>query len=164
MALVYSWPLPITLGRCGCRSKGTFWQICSRVNCTMTILIHREKCQCSPWLRWTKFPIPCGTVCGLDVLTETVLKRLRHSHRIELAEGYLNYKQISETWQTQQGYGHTPQPSWFAGEKNTFFFLQSHIATWITLSAHKLGSVPKEVKDVKYGCFTGATDGTVWKI
>lgn len=45
-----------------------------------------------------------------------------------------------------------------------FFFLQSLIATWITLSAHKLGSVPKEVKDVKYGRFTGVTDGTVWKI
>lgn len=163
MALVYSWPLPITLGRCGCRSKGTFWQICSRVNCTMTILIHREKCQCSPWLRWTKFPIPCGTVCGLDVLTETYWKGCGTHIELNL---------LKATWTTskfQRPDKHnkvmaTPHNLPGLWEKKTLFFLQSHIATWITLSAHKLGSVPKEVKDVKYGCFTGATDGTVWKI
>lgn len=97
-----------------------------------------RSCQCSPWLRRTKFPLPGATVCGLDMLTETALKRRQHSRRSEFAEGYLNYKQASELWQntTRLWPHHT---TFLVCGRKIPFFLHSLIATWITLSAHKLG-------------------------
>lgn len=61
MVLVYTWPLPITLGGCG--GEGTPWQTCMlQSNCTMFIVLHRKKCQWfSPWLKKIGFPLNDGT-------------------------------------------------------------------------------------------------------